>query len=51
MLSVLVVVVLAMALMAVVPVWPHSRAWGYMPGSVLGALLLVILILALFGRI
>jgi hypothetical protein len=47
----LLVVLLIVLLLAVVPAWPHSRSWGYRPSGVLGAVLLVVLVLALMGRI
>ena len=49
--SMLLVVLLLVLLLAVVPAWPHSRSWGYRPSGVLGAVLLVVLVLALMGRI
>ncbi|NPT56845.1 DUF3309 family protein [Paraburkholderia elongata] len=51
MLSILLIVVLAFLLMGVMPTWPHSRSWGYMPSGVLGVLLVVVLLLLLLGRI
>lgn len=47
----LLVVLLLVLLLAVVPAWPHSRRWGYRPSGVLGAVLLVVIVLALMGRI
>jgi hypothetical protein len=34
-----------------VPAWPHSRGWGYGPSGVLGLLVVVLLVLAVTGRI
>jgi hypothetical protein len=34
-----------------IPVWPHSRQWGYYPGGGLGLVLLILVILLLMGRI
>lgn len=47
----ILLVVLVVLLIGAVPAWPHSAAWGYGPGSVLGVLLIALLILALTGRI
>jgi hypothetical protein len=47
----LLVVLLLVLLLAVVPAWPHSRSWGYGPSGVLGAVLLIVVVLALLGRI
>ena len=47
----LLVILLIVLLLAVVPAWPHSRGWGYRPSGVLGAVLLVVIVLALLGHI
>ena len=47
----ILLIILILMLVGVVPTWPHSRAWGYGPSSVLGAVLLVVLILVLLGRL
>jgi hypothetical protein len=51
MLFVILVVVLILALTASLPVWPHSRAWGYYPSGLIGLVLLVLLGLSLSGRL
>jgi hypothetical protein len=45
--SLLILVVLVVLIIGVAPSWPHSRSWGYAPSGMLGAILLVILVLAL----
>lgn len=50
MITVLVIVLLIL-LIGGGPWWPHSRSWGYGPSGVIGLILVVILILALLGRI
>jgi hypothetical protein len=47
----ILIVVLVLALLGLVPAWPHSRGWGYGPSGIVGLLLLVLLILALTGRL
>ncbi len=47
----LLIVLLLVLLLAVVPAWPHSRGWGYRPSGALGAVLLVVIVLVLLGRI
>ncbi len=47
----LLVVLLLVLLLAVFPTWPHSRSWGYRPSGVLGAVLVVVIVLALLGHI
>jgi hypothetical protein len=51
MLATILIVVLVMALLGVLPRWPHSRSWGYAPTGGVGLILLVIVILLLLGRI
>jgi hypothetical protein len=43
-------VILILMLIGVVPAWPHSRNWGYMPSGTLGLVVLVLLILVLTGN-
>jgi hypothetical protein len=38
-------------LLAVLPIWPHSRSWGYYPGGFIGLLLLLLLLLLYLGRL
>ena len=33
------------------PVFPHSKSWGYGPSGIIGAVLVVLLILLLLGKI
>jgi hypothetical protein len=47
----ILLIVLVMALIGVIPTWPHSTHWGYLPSGALGAVLLVVLVLMLMGRI
>ena len=49
--NVLLLVILVVLLVAILPTWPYSRAWGYTPSGIIGILLIVLLILALTGRI
>lgn len=51
MLSTLLIIVLVLVLVGALPTWPHSAGWGYYPSGGLGLILLVVLILALAGRI
>jgi hypothetical protein len=47
----IVIVVLVLMLVGVLPTWPHSASWGYAPSGGLGLVLLVLVILALTGRL
>jgi hypothetical protein len=44
-------IILVLALIGVLPTWPHSREWGYGPVGITGLLVLVLLFLLLTGRI
>jgi uncharacterized protein DUF3309 len=46
-----VLVVLVLLLIGALPTWPYSSGWGYYPSGGLGLVLLIVLILALTGRI
>ena len=48
--STILLVVLVLMLVGVVPVWPHSRSWGYGPSGGLGFILIILLILMLTDR-
>jgi hypothetical protein len=50
-LSLIVLIVLALLLIGAIPTWPHSRSWGYVPSGALGVILIIVIILALLGRI
>jgi hypothetical protein len=43
--------ILVVLLLAVLPSWPYSRGWGYYPSGALGVILLIVVVLALLGRI
>jgi Protein of unknown function (DUF3309) len=51
MLGTILIVVLVLLVLGAIPTWPYSRGWGYFPSGLLGIVLLVILILALTGRV
>ena len=51
MLSTVLLVVLILLLLGAIPSWPYSRGWGYGPSGILGVVLIVILVLALAGRV
>ena len=51
MLSTILVVVLILLLLGAIPSWPYSRGWGYGPSGGLGVILLIVIILAVMGRI
>lgn len=49
--STLLLIILILLLVGAFPAWPHSRAWGYGPSGILGLILVVLLVLALLGRV
>ena len=50
-LSTILIIILILILIGVVPTWGHSRGWGYGPSGIVGLILVVIIILALMGRL
>jgi Protein of unknown function (DUF3309) len=51
MLSTILIILLILLLIGALPTWPYSAGWGYGPGGALGAVLVIVLILALLGQI
>jgi hypothetical protein len=49
--STIVLVILVLLLLGALPAWPYSRSWGYGPTGGLGLILIVVLLLALTGRL
>lgn len=47
----ILLVVLVLLLLGALPTWPYSSAWGYYPSGGLGLVLLIVVILALMGRL
>jgi hypothetical protein len=50
-LGTILLIVLVLALVGVLPTWPHSASWGYAPSGVLGLLVLIVLIMFVMGRV
>ena len=51
MLGTILIVILILMLLGSFPAWPYSRGWGYYPSGTLGLVVVVLLVLALMGRI
>jgi hypothetical protein len=47
----ILIVLLVLLLLGALPTWPYSGSWGYYPSGGLGLVLLIVLILALTGRV
>jgi len=50
-LGTIVLIVLILMLLGIIPVWPHSRSWGYAPTGTVGFILIIMAILVLLGKI
>ena len=46
-LGTILLIVLVLALVGVIPAWPHSTGWGYGPSGVLGLVLVIVVVLLL----
>ena len=51
MLSTVLIVVLVLALLGALPTWPYSAGWGFYPSGGLGIIELVLIVLAVTGRL
>lgn len=51
MLSIILIVVLILLLVGSLPRWGYSQSWGTMPGGIVFVILLVVVIMALSGRL
>jgi hypothetical protein len=49
--STILLVILILLLLGALPMWPYSSGWGYYPSGGLGLILVIIVILALTGRL
>ena len=49
--STLLIILLVLLLVGALPSWGYSRNWGYFPSGGLGLILLILIILALSGRL
>lgn len=47
----IIVVILVLALIGILPLWPYSSGWGYFPSGGLGLIVLILIILLLTGRL
>jgi hypothetical protein len=49
--STVLIIILVLLVMGALPTWNHSRSWGYAPSGVLSLVLVIMLVLALMGRL
>jgi hypothetical protein len=50
-LGTILIIILILVLIGAVPSWPYSRNWGYGPSGILGIIVVILIILALTGRL
>jgi hypothetical protein len=49
--TLLLIILLLILLAGAFPRWPYSRNWGYYPSGFIGLVLIIIIILAVAGRV
>jgi hypothetical protein len=49
--NIILLVLLLILIVGALPSWPYSREWGFAPSGALGTVLLILLVLALLGRV
>jgi hypothetical protein len=49
--STLLIVLLVLLLVGAFPAWPYSRSWGYYPSGLFGLVMIVLILMALSGRL
>jgi hypothetical protein len=47
----ILLIILILLLIGALPTWPYSGEWGYYPSGGLGLVLLIVIILAVMGRL
>jgi hypothetical protein len=49
--STILIVLLILLVIGALPTWPYSSGWGYYPSGGLGLILVILIVLALMGRL
>jgi hypothetical protein len=49
--NLILLIVVIILIVGALPAWPYSANWGYYPSGAVGTVLIILLILALLGRI
>jgi hypothetical protein len=47
----ILLIILILLLVGALPAWPYSSGWGYWPSGGLGLIVLIVIVLALTGRL
>jgi hypothetical protein len=50
-LGTILLIILVLMMVGVLPTWPHSLHWGYLPSGGLGLVVLIVIVLLLTGRL
>lgn len=50
-LGTVLLIVLVLALLGVIPTWPHSRGWGYAPSGAVGLVAVILVVMLVTGNI
>lgn len=50
-LGTVLLIVLVLALLGVIPTWPHSKSWGYAPSGTVGLVVVLLVVLLIMGKI
>jgi len=45
----ILLIILILALIGVIPAWPHSRSWGYGPSGATGLIVVILIVLLVSG--
>jgi hypothetical protein len=49
--NLILLIVVIILLVGALPTWPYSAGWGYYPSGALGTILIILVVLALLGRV
>ena len=47
----ILLIILILILIGAIPIWPHSRGWGYGPSGGIGLLVIILVVLLVMGLI
>ncbi len=47
----ILIIIIILLLIGAFPAWPYSSGWGYYPAGGIGLVLLILIILAIVGRV
>ena len=50
-LGTMLLIVVVLALLGVLPSWPHSKSWGYTPSGIVGVVAVVVVVMLVAGHL